>query len=225
MYLPERQPGEAGKNYALRAIRENIIRLDLAPGARVSENALAAEMGLSRTPVGEALNELSKCRIVEVAPQKSSRIALIDYELVEEARFIREVLECAVVEQVCALAAPEDLRGLHENIKLQNFCLTNQDPDMLLRLDNQFHRMLFVIARKPQAYAMMENASVHFDRVRSMSLSTVKDLKIVQDHQMILESIAQKDAALARAQMKVHLNRYKVDEATIRERYPDYFMS
>ena len=223
MYIPQQTPGESGRSYALRAIKEGIIRLELAPGTRVSESALAAELGLSRTPVGESLNELSRSKIVEIYPQKGSFIALIDYDLVEEARFIREVLECAVVELVCAQAGPEDLRVLDENVKLQKYYLSNPDPDMLLRLDNEFHRTLFTIARKTQAHAMMESTSIHFDRVRHMSLSTVKDLKIIQDHQKILDAIAAKDAKAASMYMREHLDRWKVDENVIRNKYPDYF--
>ena len=59
MYLTDRLPRETGRDYALRTIKENIIRLELAPGSMVSENELAAAMGLSRTPVREALIELS----------------------------------------------------------------------------------------------------------------------------------------------------------------------
>lgn len=223
MHIPQQAPGESGRSYALRAIKESIIRLELAPGTRVSESALAAELGLSRTPVGESLNELSRIKIVEVYPQKGSFIALIDYDLVEEICFIREVLECAVVKLVCAQAGPEDLCTLNENLKLQKYYLTNPDPDMLLQLDDGFHRTLFTIARKTQAYSIIENTSIHFDRVRHMSLSTVKDLKIVQDHQNILDAIAAKDAEAASMYMREHLDRWKVDENVIRNKYPDYF--
>ena len=56
-----------------------------------------------------------------------------------------------------------------------------------------------------------------------MSLSTVKDLKIVQDHQQILEAITAKDTAAASLRMREHLNRWKIDETVIRSKYPDYF--
>ena len=51
MKLSNRLPRESGRDYALRTIKENIVSLELAPGSQISENALAAEMGLSRTPV------------------------------------------------------------------------------------------------------------------------------------------------------------------------------
>ena len=104
MYLTERLPRETGRDYALRTLKDNIVRLALKPGSLVSENELAAEMGLSRTPVREALIELSKVKIVEIYPQRGSAIALIDCHMVEEAGFMRRVLECAVIELDCMLA-------------------------------------------------------------------------------------------------------------------------
>jgi len=223
MRLTQRMPRETGREYALRTIKDNIIRLELVPGGMVSENELSAEMGLSRTPVREALIELSKVKIVDIYPQRGSSVALIDYALVEESRFMRNVLECAVVELVCTMASPEDIHRLAENVRLQNFYLESHNPVPLMELDDQFHRTLFEIGQKPQVYTMMENIAIHFDRVRSMALSTVKDLKIVQDHQMIVDAISHHDGAAARAQMEIHLSRYKIDESAIRERYPDYF--
>ena len=89
MYLTERLPRETGRDYALRMLKDNIVRLELKPGSLVSENELAAEMGLSRTPVREALIELSKVKIVEIYPQRGSAIARIDCHMVEEAKFMR----------------------------------------------------------------------------------------------------------------------------------------
>ena len=99
MRLSERLPRETGRDYAFRTVKDNIIHLELAPGSQISENELAAELGLSRTPVREALIELSRVKIIEIHPQRKSVVSLIDNELVEEARFMRDVLECAVVEQ------------------------------------------------------------------------------------------------------------------------------
>ena len=119
MKILERLPRENGRDYALRVIKDNIIHLNLEPGSQISENELSAKLGLSRTPVREALIELSKVRIIEIQPQKRSVVALIDYDLVEESRFMRNVLECAVVDLVCEMAGPEDVERLRENIRLQ----------------------------------------------------------------------------------------------------------
>ena len=223
MKLLERLPRETGRDYALRNIKENIVNLELAPGSQISENELAAEMGLSRTPVREALIELSRVKIIEIHPQKKSTVPLIDYELVEESRFMRNLLECAVVELDCEMAQPVDLERLSANVRLQNFYLDNYYTNELMTLDNQFHGILFEIARKTQLFALMQTITIHFDRVRSMALSTVKNTKIVQDHEDIVEAIRRKDPKAAQELMELHLSRYKIDAATIRAAYPQYF--
>ena len=69
----------------------------------------------------------------------------------------------------------------------------------------------------------MQNISIHFDRVRSMALSSVKNLKIIQDHKQITAAIARRDPKSAHILMEEHLNRYKIDAAAIRAAYPQYF--
>ena len=223
MRLLERHSRESGRDYALRTITDNIIHLELAPGSLISENELSAEMGLSRTPVREALIELAKVKIVEISPQRRSIVAPINYELVDESRFMRNLLECAVVELACEMATEEDLERLRENVRLQNFYLDNYYPDKLMELDNQFHQILFEIARKSQIYMLMRNIAIHFDRVRNMALSSVKNLLIVQDHENLILAIEKRDKVLAKATMEEHLNRYKIDAQAIREAYPQYF--
>lgn len=222
MHLLERLPQETDRNYALRTIKENIINLDLAPGSQISESEICTQMGLSRTPVREALIELSRVKIVKIVPQKKSTVALIDYVLVEEARFMRNVLECAVVELDCELATPEGLRRLEENMKLQRFYFEDHNFQMLMELDDQFHAILFSIAQKTQVYEMTRNMLVHFDRVRRMALDSIREIKIVEDHGQILEAIRSRDAEQAKQLMQMHLSRYKYDAKAILKEYPEY---
>ena len=223
MQITQRLHRESGRDYALRVIRDNIVSLDLLPGSQISENELAAELGLSRTPVREALIELSRVRIVDIRPQKRGTVARIDRGLVEEAWFMRHALECAVLAPVCENAAEEDLRRLEENVKLQRFYLENDMLPRIMELDDDFHRTLFEIARKPQSYEMIRTISIHLDRVRRMSLEAVEDLRIVDDHEAILRAVRERDAGEAQRLMTSHLDRCRVDAQVIRERYPQYF--
>lgn len=225
MQLLERLPQETDRSYALRTIKENIIDLDLAPGSQISESEICTQMGLSRTPVREALIELSRVKIVKIVPQKKSTVALIDYALVDEACFMRNVLECAVVELDCELAGPEGLHRLEENVKLQRFYFENQNSQMLMELDDQFHAILFSIAQKTQIYEMTRNMLVHFDRVRRMALDSIRDIKIVEDHAQILEAIRNRDEEQAKQLMQIHLSRYKYDAKAILKEYPEYFQA
>ena len=209
MHISERLPRESSRDYALRIIKDNIISLRLEPGSQISENELATEMGLSRTPVREALIELAKVKIIETYPQRKSVVSLIDYNLVDESRFMRDVLECAIVEQVCELITPADLQALPEN---------------LMWLDNKFHENLFRIARKSQIHSLIQNISIHFDRVRSMSLVSVESQQAaVRDHGEITRQIRLGNAELARQQMETHLSRYKFDALKLQAEFPQYF--
>lgn len=223
MYITERRERENGRDYAMRILKENIVRLELAPGAGISDRELAARLGLSRTPVREALLDLAKVKIVEIYPQKGSVVALVDYMLVEEARFVRSVLETAVVEVVCSVISQEQLQQLEAHVNLQKYYQQQDAKEKLMELDNEFHQFLFQIAHKTQAFDMMQSLTIHFDRVRNMSLNTVKEQKWVQDHRLIYEAIRDNNPELARSRMEKHLRRYQIDESAIREKYPQYF--
>ena len=84
----DRLTGETARDFAFRVLKDNIVSLELKPGTLISENEIASELGLSRTPVREAIIDLSKASIIEIFPQKGSYVSLIDSQMVEEARFL-----------------------------------------------------------------------------------------------------------------------------------------
>lgn len=233
MLIPPRAPRESGREYALRVIRDNILHLELAPGSMVSENELGAELGLSRTPVREALVELSKLHLVEIYPQRGSVVSPVDYETVEETCFMRLSLEREVVKNASLICKDEEKVVLVENILAQECCLS-EGGEGLMQLDNELHHLLFRCARKERLWEWMKRFTLHFDRVRLMSLdihptddtSNVNSIneRNVADHRAIVEAVLAGDADRAAAQMERHLTRYRVDEEAMRAHYPpDWF--
>ena len=223
MRLLKRYPRETARDFAYRVIKDNIIRLELAPGSAISENELASELGLSRTPVREALIALERAKVVEIKPQKPTIVAPIDEAMVEEARFVRDVLECAVVALCCRSASEADLTHLDENVMLQETYMVTGPLESIHDLDNQFHKYLFAIVGKLEAYEMIHNLAVHFDRIRNIALNGIRELDIVGDHRKILEAMRSRDEKQAVDIMQLHLSRAKVDLVSIREKYPHYF--
>jgi len=226
MPTPPRRPAERGREYALRVLRQEIVNMELEPGSVLSENELAARLGLSRTPVREAVIELAKSRVIEVYPQRGSIVALIDYDLVEQAQFMRKVLECAVAELACVTAGPGELAELESNQAMQEHYLKSEAPDRterLFALDNEFHRLLFEAAGKLQVHAMMEGLTIHFDRVRKISLTVGAERRTVEDHRAILRAVRERDAKRARQLMEGHLEQYRIDRKALCAQYPLYF--
>lgn len=224
MNIVPKQPAETARHYAMRMIKNNIISLNLAPGSMVSEKEIAEQLLTSRTPVREALIELSRINLVEILPQKGSRISLINYDMVEQSRFLRLVLEREVVRLLCSRQDTLDFTSIEENLRLQAFYLEYSNAERLLQLDNFFHELLFELADKSLIYAwMLDGLNVHFDRVRKMSLEIVKDIQIVDDHVALIDAIRGRDITLAESLIEHHLSRYLVDEKEIRSQFPEYF--
>jgi DNA-binding GntR family transcriptional regulator len=214
---------ESSREYAYRIIRNNIIDLDIKPGSMISEQEVAQELNVSRTPVHEALLELSRSKIVDILPQRGCSVSRIDLELVEEAVFARRTIECAVIEEACKMATEQDLADMRDNIRLQDFYLASKTVEKVMELDNKFHESLYRISNKMQCYYMVQLLNVHFDRLRSMSLYSVKEIKIVDDHRAMMQAMIDKDPALAKSILEKHLSRLHVDVEEIKQHYPEYF--
>lgn len=214
---------ETTREFALRVLKQRIIHCDILPGTLLSEKEFADELGISRTPVREAMIELSQLKIIEIIPQKGSRVSYIDLDLVEEASFLRRALESAVIEMICEQINNEDLVELEANITLQKY-YQKSDPTHLYQLDNEFHEILFRIANKMQSYRLMQEMNIHFDRLRWLSLENGRDDVIVLEHESIVEAIKKKDVNEARDLVQQHLTEFKIDGLAIMENHPEYFM-
>ena len=223
MHTSERLPRETARDFAFRVLRDNIVSLDLKPGTLISENEMAMEFGVSRTPVREAIIDLAKAGIIEILPQRGSYVSLIDPNMVEESRFVRKILDKAVIELACEIAPKDVIDEIEENVHLQEFYLEKEDADRIYMLDNQFHYLIYKAAGKETTYDMSSTMMLHFDRVRTLSVETVKDLKIVKDHREMLEAIKAGDKENAAFLVEKHLGRYKLDEAQMRQEHPEYF--
>ncbi|MCD7906359.1 MAG: FCD domain-containing protein, partial [Clostridium sp.] len=123
----------------------------------------------------------------------------------------------------CDMAQEEDFVWLEENLTLQEFYLKNNLIQKLLELDNALHRKMFSICRKDLIYRMSQGLSIHYDRVRNMEATTIHGHKTVEDHRNLVKAIRNKDKELAKKIMEEHLDRWLMNEQTLRKQYPQYF--
>lgn len=216
-------PKETNRDYALRTIRENIINLELKPGTMISEQDIANELNLSRTPVHEALQELSTSKIIEILPQRGSYVSLIDMNLVEEAIFLRSTIESEIASLACENATEQDINELEENVNLQEFYLSKDNVDKILELDNEFHKKIYTIANKMQCYVVVKMMNIHHDRLRGMHLHTSNPITVVEEHKMILETFKNKDSKASKEMIIKHLSRLHNQEADIRKKFGNFF--
>ncbi len=219
----EKLPKETNHDYAYRVIRENIINLEIKPGTMLSEQDIADELGLSRTPVHEALQELSRTKIIDVRPQRGNFVNLINMDLIEESLFMRCTLESAITEMACRIATPEQIQQLEENLTLQEFYLKKNNLDQIMNLDNSFHELFYHITNKMQCYYIVKTMNIHYDRFRELRLHASNPDVIVQEHRQILDAFKNKDAEKAKELCLSHLNRLHLDSKEVMKKYPQYF--
>ena len=219
----EKLQKETNRDYALRVIRENIINLELKPGTMISEQDIANELNLSRTPVHEALQELASTKIIEILPQRGSYVSLIDMNLVDEAVFMRSTIESAIAEMACEKATEQDLQELEENVNLQEFYLNKNNLDKIMELDNAFHQIIYRIANKMQCFYMVKLMNIHHDRIRELHLHSSNPTSIIEEHKEILNAFINKDGKTAKELIIKHLTRVYTQEADIRKKFGEYF--
>lgn len=219
----EKLQKETNRDYALRVIRENIVNMELKPGSMISEQDIANELNLSRTPVHEAMQELSTTKIIEILPQRGSHVSLIDMALVDEAVFVRATIESAITELACKQATDEDIQALEENVNLQEFYYSKNNKDKIMELDNAFHEMMYKITNKMQCHYMVKLMNIHYDRIRELNLRSFNSETIIKEHKYIVECFKAKDSDAAKASLLKHLERHYNWEDEIRKKYPDYF--
>ena len=229
MKIEKKLPGENARMYAHRIILDNIINLELPPGSAISENDLSVSLNLSRTPVREALIEMTRLDLVKIYPQKGSFVSKIDYDLIEESKFIRLSLELAALRLLCEQGIPADVLTLfHKNLEAQRRYVQNPGVyNTMLELDNEFHKLIFQAVNKQRTYEFIRTQMVHFDRLRVLAyrmLKTEKNEQTLNDHENIMYAMEKRDAELAEMVMSRHLTRNLFDKNELDRICPDYFV-
>jgi DNA-binding GntR family transcriptional regulator len=200
------------------------VRGWLAPGQRLSENTLAGEMGLSRTPIREGLSLLREERLVETVPQLGSFVARVDPAAIADAQFVREALECAAVRLAAQAAGEADIAELEENLRGQERAAEKTDPDAFYLLDNAFHRALCDLSGHPTVWTVSERAKVHLNRVRRLSLGSPDYLaEMIAEHRQVIDAVASHDPDLAESHLRAHLRTVLREVPRMREEHPEYF--
>ena len=225
MNILDRIPGENARIYAVRVLRSNIISLQLPPGSIVSENEISTALNLSRTPIREALIELSRSKLVEILPQKGSYVTRIDLDLAEESRFLRCVVETAVFRQAAELELPERFfLEMKDNIAQLKLAYEIGDGDRAINLDNEFHKMVYAAAGKLWTFGVVREQMVHFDRLRSLNIRVDEPEHTIKDHEELQYALEKHDPDLCDFLLNRHLTRHQLVKAALLERYPDYFV-
>jgi GntR family transcriptional regulator, rspAB operon transcriptional repressor len=206
-------------------LRQAIVSLELTPGQALSDNELAGEYGVSRTPVREALIRLADDGLVEVVPQLGTYVSRISPLEVREAQFIREALELASLPGVAEHVTETDAAALRDLLDAQRTAAAEGDLRRWFELDEDLHRSLLEIAGHPGVWPVVQSAKAHMDRVRMLSLPEPAILAdLIAQHADIVEHLLAGRGQQARTVMAGHLRLVLDHLVSFEVRHPDYFV-
>ena len=211
-------------NRVFDALRQSIVNLQLKPGNLLSEAEVARQLGVSRQPVREAFIKLSEVGLVEVRPQRGTFVMLISIREVQNARFIREAIEVAVVRKAALEASANKLVDLHRILEEQRLANAEGDHVRFLRLDEAFHQALAHAADVDHAWRVLENLKAQMDRVRYLSMPDATPIEtLIGQHAAVLDALARHSPDDAEAAMRAHLSEIMMSLPRIAQSHPELF--
>jgi DNA-binding GntR family transcriptional regulator len=223
VWYTQQQPQGSAGNLVYNRLKQQILSLELAPGTSLSEKETSAVFQMSRTPIRESFVRLAQEGLVLVLPQRGTQVSLIDPELVEEGRFMREQLEKAVIRLACEHFPEEMLTALDTNLAMQKVIIDKLDNQQMFELDNAFHRTLFEGCRKLETWNVIQQMNAHLNRSRMLWLSADQHWNpLYEQHKEMIEAIRKQDPGQAESVMKKHLNLSLSNMAVLKEKYPNY---
>lgn len=205
-------------------LRDNILSLNFEPGAVLLKGALCEQMGVSRSPVTEALSRLSSEGLVDIVPQSATRVSRFSIPELREESFLREAIEVAAVAKVAQDRTDEQLALLTRNLRWQGLLVEDKDRQGFFESDLEFHELILVFTGFPNVAHAAGQMSLQSRRARMLILPEQgRPAEAVTEHHAILSAIKAQNVSAARTAMSCHLGQLITRLEPLERQHPDYF--
>lgn len=185
------------------SLRKAIIHGKLKPGERLMEIQLAEEMGVSRTPVREAIRKLELDGFVVMVPRRGAYVAGVSVKDIADVFEVRSALEGLAAGLAAERITEEEMEELEKVIYQIS---GEEDVLAVVKKDNEFHELIYKASRNRRLTQIIKNLSEQISRFRLTSLSVPGRLKIaVDEHKKIIEAICERDVDLANKLASEHM--------------------
>jgi len=200
MIDPQKKASESLSHRAHGRIKELIRSLKLVPGSAITETELTAMLGMSRTPVHDALVRLEAEGWVTLLSRQGARINYLSTEDMREIYEIQDCLEGMAIETCAVTRQADEIEQLECVVKRMEESLTAGDASEWLKADSEFHTLLARLSHNKRVQDMLARVSEQSDHVRLLTVRLrAKPLSSTRAHRQVLEAIKAGDAE--RAQM------------------------
>jgi DNA-binding GntR family transcriptional regulator len=191
---------------AVEVLRAGILGGELEPGSIHSAVSLAEHLGVSPTPVREAMLELASSGLVEVLPNRGFRVTVVDEQDLDEIAALRLMLEVPALQTVIALASDEELAALQAPLAELESSAFRRDVPAFLVADRVFHLALLELTRNRRLLRIVAGLRDQTRITGMHSLAAAGALETTAaEHRPILDAIQARDLATAQKLMADHL--------------------
>lgn len=197
---------ESLKTIAYKALHRALISGELKPGTIYREKELAGMLNISRTPVREALLELSAKGMVSFLPRKGIQIARFELRDLNEAFELRKALERRAIQKIAREITKYQIKELYSEIDKQRKIVELKDSVGFLQCDRRFHSMLSEIAGNRRLASSLEGIRDLIELMASHALlAKGRTEEVLSEHEEIVAALAEKDPGQACEKMEIHL--------------------
>lgn len=194
------------REMVFESLREAIIQGRLKPGERLMEIQLAEEMGVSRTPVREAIRKLELEGFVVMVPRKGAYVAGISVKDIVDVFEVRAALEALAAGLAAERATEEELEELERSLVQISEVTGREDIDALVATDINFHELIYKACRNERLVQILTHLKEQITRFRTTSLSQPGRSKhAVEEHRKIVEAISDRNVELASTLAREHI--------------------
>lgn len=192
----------------LEILREAIVSGLLRPGEKLMEAQLAEEMGISRTPVREAIRKLELEGFVQIMPRRGAVVAEFSEDDILDTFQIRRALEPLAVELAITRLSADDLTELRKILEEEAVSIETGNLESMVEKDVEFHDIIYQAAGNQRLIQIMNNLREQVSRFRFVSIGgRGRTGDVLEEHGKVLEALEKRDLAEARERIIEHINR------------------
>lgn len=217
----DRQKSVANQIYG--HLRGRILRVELRPGEPVNERGLAEALGVSRTPLRDAIRRLSSEGLISTVPHVGTSVALIDAVRLRECSFIRVALESAGIRLAAPVFTEQDGVTLDELVERQDSTVAKGDIAANIEVDLAFHRAILALAGLNTTLAVLDSIMGDIIRVRHLSSEMEGRMeRTIAEHRAIVGALRSRDADACDEAIRRHLQSSLASILAVLDRHPEY---
>lgn len=209
---------------AYQSLREAIIGLAYRPGEALRKPEICARLGVSRSPVSEAIARLAAEGLVDVVPQAGTFVARFSMEEIREGAFLREAIELAAIEELAAKITEAQLVELRRNLRVQEALVADGDFAGFYKMDAEMHALMFSFTGYRKLGQVADTAWVHVNRARQLVLPLPGRVSAtLAEHRAVVLALEAHDPDAARLALRRHLRQLLTYLEPLEHERPDLF--